>query len=435
MIQLRRLTSWYWPARMYWRRRRNDLRALRAYIWRRMLLRPRFIVVSGSVGKTTTKEILAAILERHYPTARTPGNCNHRKFGGPEATILRVRPWHRFAVVEAGIERPGDMKSVARLLKPDIAVMLEVKRCHTNVFKTVEAIAHEKGRLIHALRRKGCAVVNQDNPHILGMLNGIRARVVGFGHSEQARFRLLDARSQWPSRLKLKIEVDGQQYDVPTRLVGEHWATGVMAALSTAAICGVPIEDAIRTVGMIEPFWARMQPVTLPGSGAILVRDEWNGSIDTFEAAFEFMQHAEAKRKIVVLSDYSDTTTKLRARANRLGRRVAGFSDMAVFVGDYAERSAAAAIGEGLPEDRVHSFVTLTAATEFLKKELRKGDLVLLKGQSNHHLSRIYLGLLGNISCTTLSCSRQILCDRCPKLGLNRKPEFGGMVADAESFV
>lgn len=406
-----------------------------AFVWRRLLLRTKFVVISGSVGKTTTKEILAAILESHYPTARTPGNCNHRKFGGPEATILSVRPWHRFAVIEVGIERPGDMASVARLVKPDIALMLEVKRCHTNVFKTVEAIAEEKGALIEALPAQGIAVLNQDNPHVANMIDRSKARAVGFGRGQQAQLRLLDMQCAWPSRLTLKVEMDGKRYDVNTRLVGKHWSTAIMAALTAATVCGVPLEQAIETVGTIEPFWARMQPMTLPGSNAVLIRDEWNGSIDTFEAAFEFMADARAKRKIVVLSDYSDTTTKLRVRANRLGRRVTGFSDMAIFVGEYAERSAAAAIEDGFPEDQVHCFVTMDATSEFLRAELREGDLVLLKGQANHHLSRIYLGLLGNVTCTTLSCSRQILCDRCDNLGMSWKPELKDLMADAQSFV
>lgn len=435
MATLHWLKRWYWPARLGLRRKRKQLRTVAAYLWRRVLVRTTFVVVAGSVGKTTTKELLAAILERHAPTARTPGNCNHSKFGGPESTLLAARPWHRFAVIEAGIERPGDMAAAARLLKPDVALMLEVKRCHTNVFKCIEAIAQEKGRLLEALRPSGTAVINQDNPLVVAMLAGCRARVVGFGPDPHAEIRLLEARSQWPERLQLSVEAGGQRYEVRTRLVGEHWTSSVLAALSTASVCGVSLPDAIRAVEKIEPFWARMQPVSLPESGAVLIRDEWNGSIDTFDAAFTFLEQARAARKIVVASDYSDSSAKLRSRANRLGRQVAGIADMAVFVGEYAERSAAMAVSEGMAPERAHSFVSLAAATEFLKRHLTRGDLVLLKGQSNHHLSRIYLGLLGPISCHTLSCSRQFLCDRCDQLGLQWQPQFDGMVARPEAFV
>lgn len=435
MGPLQWLKSWYWPARRTLRQLRMGLTRYRAYVWRRCLLRTRFIVVAGSVGKTTTKEILATILARTAPTARTPGNRNHRKFGGPETTILGARPWHRFAVVEAGIERPGDMASVARLLKPDLAVMLDVKRCHTNVFKTVEAIAEEKGRLLAALRPGATAVINQDNSLVVGMLDHCRAQSVSFGSSEQAQIRLLEADCQWPSRLQLRIEVDGAQYDVRTQLVGTHSANSVLAALAAATVCGVALPDAIHAVETIEPFWARMQPITLPDSGAILIRDEWNGSIDTFDAAFSFLQRARAERKVVIASDYSDSTAKLRARAKRLGRQVATVADLAVFVGEYAERSAAAAVADGLAPEQVHSFATIPPATQFLKQNLRRGDLALLKGQTSHHLSRIYLGLLGSVSCTALSCSRQLLCDRCDQLGLQWRTEFEGIVAPPEAYV
>lgn len=407
---------------------RRRVRALAAFVWRRTQRRTRFIAIGGSVGKTTTKELLRAILARHASTVWSHGNDNLRRFGSPEATLLRVRPWHRFAVLEAGIERPGDMASVVRLIKPDIGLMLDVKRCHTNAFKSIENIAAEKGQLVRNLRPHSIAVLNLDNPYVAEMAATARCQVVGFGSGQDAQFRLLEARSRWPERLTLRIAVDGVEHEVRTRLVGVHWATAVMAAVTTAVSCGVPLTQAIAAVGDVEPFWARMQPLTLPSNGAIVIRDEWNGSIDTLDAAVEVMKEAKAQRKIAVLSDYSDTSTKLRGRANRLGRRAAEFADLMVFVGEYAERSAASAVAAGTAKENARSFVTIDAALAFLKSELRRGDLVLLKGQANHHLSRLYLGLLGDIGCTRLACPRQVLCDQCEYLGLPWTPKLAGLM-------
>lgn len=408
---------------------RRRLNVLAAFLWRRMLVRTRFIAVTGSVGKTTTKELLRAILSRRAATVWSFGNDNLRRFGSPEATILRARPWHRFAVLEAGIERPGDMQSVAKLVKPDVGLVLDVKRCHTNAFKTIENIAAEKSELVRNLGPRSTAVLNADNPYVAMMAPLARGKVVTFSSAEGSQLRLLNASSQWPERLRLRIACDRQEYEIRTRLVGEHWSTAVLAALTTATTCGVPLQEAIAAVEEVEPFWARMQPVTVPSCGAIVIRDEWNGSIDTFEAAFKVMEHASAARKIVVLSDYSDTSTKLRSRASRLGRRAAQIAELVIFVGDYADRSVAAAISEGVGQDNARGFVTIRAALAFLKSELRDGDLVLLKGQANHHLSRLYLGLLGDIECTRLSCARQVLCDQCEYLGLSWQPAFQGVVA------
>src|SRR5690606_16977481 len=118
-----------------------------------------------------------------------------------------------------------------------------------------------------------------------------------------------------------------------------------------------------------------------------------------------------------------DASTSLRRRAARLGRRAAELADVLIFVGAYAERSKTVALREAAKPVSAHAFPTTQAATQFLRNELRHGDFVLIKGQGNHHLSRIYLGLLGDVSCTKLSCSRQILCDRCGDLGLSLEKE------------
>lgn len=420
-------------------RLKKKLISLAAFIWRRLLINTTFIAVSGSVGKTTTKELLAAILEQHRPTVRTPGNWNLQKTGGIEATILRTRPWHRFAVVEIGIEKPGDMRSAAKLLKPNIALMLSVKRCHTNVFKTLQAIMNEKSQLLHSLGRNGCVVINQDDVHVAQMASNLECKIIQFGSGKDADFRLLSAQSRWPNRLTLEIQIDETIYKIATGLVGTHWTPTIMASLATATKCGVPLKEAINTIKSIDPFWARMQPITLPSYGATIIRDEWNGSIDTFETALTVMEEADATRKIVIFSDYSDSMKKLRTRANHLGKIAARIADMAIFVGDYSDRSVQAAISEGLDREHTHGFFSLSSATEFLKNELRKGDLVLIKGQANHHLSRVYLGLLGEVKCAKLSCSKQILCDNCYELGFDSQKGYmesgksaGGTVSGSE---
>ena len=409
---------------------------LAAFVWRRLLFNTTFIVIAGSVGKTTTKEFLANILETQFPVTRTLGNNNHRRFKGPEMTILGTRPWHKFAVIEVGTEVPGDMESAAKFLKPDIIAMLDIKRCHTNVFKTLEALAEEKSQLLNYLSDKGCAILNQDNPFVASMtVKNTRARTIRFGASESSDLRLVSSESKWPQRLKLRIIVDGVSHDIETRLVGTHWAPTIMASLAAAMHCGISITEAITAIRSIAPFWARMQPITLPSSGATILRDDWNGSIDTFDAAFKVLHEASASRKIVIFSDFSDSTKKLRSRANYLGRMAEKYADVAVFVGDYADRSVQAARTAGMGDESAHAFLSLSAAVDFLNQELRSGDLALIKGQANHHLSRIYIGLLGPVGCTISSCPKQILCDRCPELDFERSPEFKDLMAAPGSHV
>jgi len=415
------------------RRFRRSSAAFVAFLWRRLLVRTTVIAVSGSVGKTTTKELLRAILEDQAPTVTNRGSENHQKFGSLQQTLLRARPWHRFAVIEAGIERPGDMESAARLLKPDIGVMVDVKRSHIKSFRTLENIAAEKSQLIRSLRPSGRAVLNVDNEYVAAMAQAAPCPTVGFGARGDARVRLLDVRSRWPERLSLRIQVDGRDYEVRTRLLGVHWSHAVLAAITTALVCGVPLEDAIASVQRVEPFWARMQPITLPHSGAVIIRDEWKGPADSLEAAFQVLRDATATRRIAVLSDFSDTSKADRARANQLGRAAASFADLAVFVGSHAEHSARRAIANGLPEDSTKAFETVNGAAAYLKTQLRNGDLVLLKGRMGNHLSRIYLSLLGDIACSLPYCPRQILCDRCSELGLRTHLPLEGLVYQTDT--
>jgi UDP-N-acetylmuramoyl-tripeptide--D-alanyl-D-alanine ligase len=434
------ITAFYWQLRgkLYKpsQRAKKPIVIAAAYIWRRLLFRTTFIAITGSTGKTTTKEFLANILEKKYSVMRTPGNWNHRTFLGPEMTILKARPWHRFVVMELGIEVPGDMASVARFVKPHIALMLDIKLCHTNVFKTLEAIAAEKSQLLHYVQESGAVILNQDNAYIAEMPIKKGVEVLRFGESPSADLHVTRLESRWPERLSLDFEYDGQTYPVATRLVGNHWKPTVMAAIAAALYCGVAMPRILQAVEQIDVFWARLQPVVLPGfGGATVLRDDWNGSIDTFEPALKVLADAKANRKIAVFSDYSDSRKKRRRRANHLGRVAAEHVDIAIFVGDYADFSKNAAVGAGLSEEKAHAFFTVAEATAFLKTLLQSGDLVLIKGQANHHLSRIYLGLLGNVKCTLPSCSRQILCDRCPQLGFSWHPEFKPYMAPPESQV
>lgn len=433
-------TSFYWNVRKLLNRLFRPVRKPvvigSAFIWRRLLFRTTFIAITGSTGKTTTKEFLSDILGQKYSVLRTPGNRNLSKFLGPELTILKARPWHRFVVMELGIEKPGDMATLARFIKPDIVIMVNVKLCHTNIFKTIEAIADEKSQLLRYVKKTGCVILNQDNPHIVNMPVRAGAQVLRFGQSDDSDFKVIDLESKWPQRLSLKFVIDGEQYSVQTKLVGTHWLPTIMGAITAAAHSGVPIKEVLEHLGTLDVFWARLQPVSLPEyGGATILRDDWNGSIDTFEPALKVLEDTEEGRKIVVFSDFSDSTKKLRVRANYLGKASAKHAHIAIFVGDYSERSRNAAIEAGLDESCVHAFFNLDSATKFLKSLLQKGDLVLIKGQTNHHLSRIYLGLLDEVSCALDSCGRQVLCDTCPKLGFSWRPEFESLMAPPGSKV
>ncbi len=405
-----------------------------AYVWRRVLFRTTIIAISGSTGKTTTKELLAEILSSKFPTVKTSGTWNAYKFGGVAGTILSVRPWHRFAVVETAIEAPGDMDPLVKLLRPEVVVMIGVKRCHSNTFKTIENIAQEKSKLVSSLGPDKLAVLNSDDPYVLAMRDLGSFDTCMFGTEEDTEFRASDSTSQWPGRLELQLHHQGKSHKIKTALLGTHWVDSILAALATGVRCGVPLPDAIHAIEQVNPFWARMQPVLLP-NGATIIRDEWNGSITTFEMAFPVMEQAIAERKFLVTSDFSDSSLSPRDRGRRLGRHAARIADWAVFVGERSLYAKRAAIQAGMQAEHVQSFFTVAEAASFLKDELRSGDLVMLKGRTSDHLSRIFLAQLDHVTCTLGTCRRQILCDRCGQLGFQWRAELDGLMAPSHIYV
>ncbi|MCW9059969.1 MAG: Mur ligase family protein [Gammaproteobacteria bacterium] len=414
---------------------RNQLIISAAYLWRRLLFNTTFITITGSFGKTTTKEFIADILARKYAVSKTIGNWNHRKFKGPEMAILRTRPWHRFAVLEVGAEKPGNMESAAKFIKPDIVVITNVKRSHTLSFPTPEAVAQEKSQLLRHMRPGGCAIINQDNAQLTIAAVPAKTRIIRFGETEPVDYHLLKAESRWPERLKLTITAQGETHEVQTRLLGTHWTPTVLAALATTSQCGVELHDAIDTIRSIEPFWSRMQPVYLPAYGATIIREDSHGQLDSFEVSLKFMEEAHAKRKILVISDFSDSNLRTPARAKAMGQMVMRCADVAVFVGPVAQRAHKAALAAGFDAAHSHAFATTAETTAFLKTHLHDGDLMMIKGIMSHHLPRIYLGLIGDVKCTLDICQKQTGCDNCPELGFSWNPSLEGLMSPPGSCV
>ncbi len=396
-----------WAQGLYWL----------AVLWRRALRRTTFVAVTGTHAKTTTKEMLATMLASRQSTFRTTGNQNT----GLALTlnVLRVRPWHRFAVIEIGVGAPGEMRRLGRLVRPDVAVILTVLHNHLKAFGDQRTHAREKAALLEALRPGGVAVLNADDPLVAAMAEGVRGTVVRTGTSPAFDVWAEGATSCWPARLEFDVRTrEGESCHVRTRLVGTHWCVSATAALAAARSAGVPLHAAAAALGAMEPFVARMQPILLP-SGAVMLRDDYDGSFDAFQAAVRALSDARAARRIAVVSDASDYGTTSRGkRVARLGRAVAGAAELVVFVGGAAAHGRRGALAAGVAPGNAHGFEHLPEAAGFLRRTLRPGDLVLLKGRDSDHLARLFLAQLGEVSCWKRECGKRTICDDCPEAGV-----------------
>jgi UDP-N-acetylmuramoyl-tripeptide--D-alanyl-D-alanine ligase len=385
-----------------------------AALWRRLLFRTTFIAITGSVGKTTTKELLADILAARARTYRTLGNQNSCFVLA--LNILRVRPWHRFAVLEVGIGNPGEMRRLARTIGPDVAVILAVARTHTTGFGDLEQCAAEKALLLESLRTGGLAVLNGDDPRVAAMAGSARFRTCLAGTSPAFDLWADQASSRWPDRLSFLAHCGGETCRIQTQQLGCHWVPALTAALAVAKHVGIPLEESASELRSSAPYTGRLEPVQLP-CGAIMVRDDYSASIDTFEASLKFLREARAQRRILVFTDFSDSGANRHRRLRSLANAVSGWLDVLILCGDENVYGRRKAIEAGMAPASAHGFPTLSEAAQFLRTELRSGDLVLLKGRSTDHATRVFFALLGTVACWRPYCPKTVLCDACWELG------------------
>jgi UDP-N-acetylmuramoyl-tripeptide--D-alanyl-D-alanine ligase len=392
---------------------RYGLAAL-AFVWRRLLVRTTFIAITGSLGKTTAKECLAAILAAGAPTVKTHQNRNGG--AGLCLTILRVRPWHRFAVLEVAGAAPDMMRRAAWLVRPDVAIVLSVLRTHTTVFRSLEQHAAEKARLVEALGPHGLAVLNGDDPHVAAMADRARCRIRFFGTSPALHLWADDVAARWPGRLCFRAHAGAEVEAVMTQLVGAHWLPAVLATLTTAGECGVDLRDAAKALYGVEPIPGRLRPLRLPGGGIVL-RDDYNASVDALAAALRVLEEARVARRVLVVTDFSDFGTNRKNRLRHLAAQAARVAEVVVFAGENAAYGRRRAIDAGVLPGDAHDFASLEAAARFLVGELRPHDLVLLKGRTTDHAARIFFAQLGHVGCWKVKCPKRMLCDSCWRIG------------------
>jgi UDP-N-acetylmuramyl pentapeptide synthase len=374
-----------------------------------MLRRVRFVGVTGSCGKTTTKELIGAVL-----ASRERGITRRPLYSGPEhvaLSIFAVRPWHRFCVHELGGSRPGVLARTVEIFRPHVGVVTHVGGDHHSSFRTLAATAQEKGTLVEVLPSDGTAVLNADDARVLAMRERTRARVITYGLSADATIRGDNVSSAWPDRLSLAATHCGERVHVRTRLLGEHWTSGVLAALATGTAMGVPLADAARAIEMVEPVDGRLSASTT-ADGITFIDDGWKAPLWTLAADLRFLETARARRKVIVvgtISDYSGSASRVYAQAARKAMEVA---DRVIFVGPLAHCALKAR--DGADDDRLLAFEALHELARYLPTCLGRGDLVLLKG-SRHtdHLERLILATTNDIACWRVGCRRGLHCAQC----------------------
>ena len=262
---------------------------LAARWYRRHVVRStRLVAVVGSLGKSTTTRMVTAAL------GGDPSRATERNGGIFLAwRIFQIRRGDPYAVIEVGISRPGQMRTYANFLCPDVAVVTMVGSEHNRSLGSLEATREQKSEMVRALPASGLAVLNGDDPHVRRMARVTRARVVTFGLEAGRDVFASDIALDWPGGTSFAIHLNGAHHQARTRLIGRHMIYPLLAAAAVATEEKIPLAEILERLKMVEPAPGRLQPVRLM-NGAILLRDESKSTLESVEAALRTLGEIQA---------------------------------------------------------------------------------------------------------------------------------------------
>jgi alanine racemase len=376
--------------------------------WARFVLRklnPYVVGITGSSGKTTAKELTAAVLSQRYAVFRNYGNYNDR-YGLP-ISLGRLGAEHQIAVLEMACDGLDEIRDLAALTRPTSGIVTTVNDTHLTYLSSLEAIATEKGRLVEALppaQEGGVAILNYDDPRVRAMASRTGARVVTYGLDPDADLvaAAVEADSEslsFTAFVKDFFPVSGRRRRRKLRarlsLRGRHNLYAALAAVAAGLALEVPLEEALAALAAVEPLRGRLNP--LPGvGGSLILDDSFNASPASTFAALDTLALFEAGRRIAVLGKVTDPGTLDAGTCRHLGGRVAQVVDLLVAQGDGARHVADQAHNAGLASDQILVTYTAQDTLRGLASQLLAGDAVLVKGAVESRMERVVAGLLAD---------------------------------------
>jgi Alr-MurF fusion protein len=350
------------------------------------------IGIAGSVGKTTTKEVLASLLATTHSTFRNPGSYNGR-FGLPIA-LGYMQPEHRYAVLELAADSPNEIGQMVDIIRPSYAIVTRVGSSHLRFFGSLSRIAEEQASLVRALPCDGLAVLNADDPLVAAMADLTDARVVTYGIISKGDYVGESVESSLEGTT-LVVRHGHDRVDLHVGLLGSHQAYCVLAAVACAHELGISWSAIQAALASFESLPGRMRPLE-GAQGSMLLDDTFSATPESMGAALEALGALPAQRRIAVLGDMSDLGSEAELAHRRVGEMAAADADLLVTKGELAALAAQAASAAGMPADRVHVTYSTEDAVRKLHEVLRSGDLVLVKGGTAARMEHVTRALLAH---------------------------------------
>ena len=375
---------------------------------------PMIVGVTGSVGKSSTKEAIALVISTEYAIRKSEGNynneigipltiCGERSKGrsliGWIGVALRIGKlllfpcrYPEILILEMAVDRPGDMQYLLSFIPISIGVVTNVGESHLEYFRTVDAIAREKGRLVTQLREDGVAILNADDPRVFLLREKVKARVVTYSLSGDAvvsgEHYAFDERTGFGCSFKLRYEGTSIPVRLPN-LIGEHLISSVLAAAAVGLALKVNPVSIVKALESFESLPGRMRLVA-GKRGALILDDTYNASPDSVRAALLTLAKMRASRKAVVLGDMLELGSNADALHAALAPQILSMGLSSVFLlGEKSCLLRDALVTGGCSPDRIFVFDHPDAAGVALAAFLRGGDVALIKGSQGMRMEKV----------------------------------------------
>lgn len=324
--------------------------------------------VTGSAGKTTTKDAIAHLLSVDLAVGKTVGNFNNHV--GVPLSILRLPATSRVGVLEMGMNHAGEIQTLARIARPDVGVVTNVGYAHVEFFDSIEGVAAAKRELIEALPSSGVAVLNADDPRVVKFREVHGGRTVTFGFSEGADVRATDFDGT-------HFRAAGVDYEMG--MVGRHAVLNLLAAIAVARVFEIAPErlrDAVRTFSV-----GKMRGERLELNGMVIWNDCYNANPEAMQSMIDVLGQTRANRRIAVLGEMRELGHASAELHRQVGRYAAEHGiDLLIGVHGNAHEMVSAAVGAGLPANAAHFIEDPAEAGELVRREAKAGDAILFKG-------------------------------------------------------
>ncbi|MET7384633.1 UDP-N-acetylmuramoyl-tripeptide--D-alanyl-D-alanine ligase [Streptomyces sp. NPDC005385] len=355
------------------------------------------VALTGSAGKTSTKDLIAQVLRSKAPTVFTPGSLNN-EIGLP-LTALSATEETRFLVLEMGARGIGHIRYLTGLTPPKIGLVLNVGTAHIGEFGGREQIAQAKGEMVEGLPEEGAAILNADDPLVRAMASRTKARVILFGESDEADVRAENVRLTENGQPAFSLRTPSGCSDVTMRLYGEHHVSNALAAAAVAHELGMSADEIARALSEAGSLSRWRMEVTERPDGVTVVNDAYNANPESMRAALRALASmGKGRRTWAVLGQMAELGDEALAEHDAVGRLAVRLNvgKLVAVGGREASWLQLGAYNEGSwGEESVH-VSDAQAAVDLLRSELRPGDVVLVKASRSVGLERVALALLSD---------------------------------------